>query len=271
MYLEHYGLKEAPFDITPNPRFLFFSPKHREAFNHLLYGIRERKGFVQLTGEVGAGKTTVCRAMMEQLGDRYATALILNPVLDVDHLVKAIAMEFGLNVKSLDRLETVAALNVFLLEQVEKNREAVLIIDEAQDLSNELLEQVRLLSNLETDDRKLLQIVLMGQPELRDRLNDFGLRQLRQRITVRYHLRPLTRTEVGQYVHHRLQISGANGAPYFTNLALWRIHRYSGGIPRLINAVCDKCLLAGFVQLRDRIDFQMVGKAIRELEGNFDK
>jgi general secretion pathway protein A len=271
VYLEYYNLKEAPFDITPNPRFLFFSPKHREAFNHLLYGIRERKGFVQLTGEVGAGKTTVCRAMMEQLGDRYATALILNPVLDADQLVKAIAMEFGLNVKGLDRLETVAALNGFLLEQVEQQREAVLIIDEAQDLTNELLEQVRLLSNLETDDRKLLQIVLMGQPELKDRLNDFNLRQLRQRITIRYHLRPLTRTEVGQYVHHRLQVSGANGAPYFTDPALWRVYRYSAGIPRLINAVCDKCLLAGFVQLREKIDFKMVGKAIRELEGNFEK
>ena len=270
VYLEHYGLKEPPFDITPNPRFLFFSPKHREAFNHLLYGIRERKGFVQLTGEVGAGKTTICRSMMDQLGDRYATALILNPVLDADGLMKAIAMEFGLDVRSLDRLETVAALNEFLLKQVEQRRESVLIIDESQDLTNELLEQVRLLSNLETDDRKLLQIVLMGQPELRERLDDFNLRQLRQRITVRYHLRPLTRSEVGQYVHHRLQVSGANGTPYFTDPALWRIHHYSAGIPRLINAVCDKCLLAGFVQLRDRIDFGMVGKAIRELEGNFD-
>jgi general secretion pathway protein A len=270
VYLEYYGLKEPPFDITPNPRFLFYSPKHREAFNHLLYGIRERKGFVQLTGDVGAGKTTLCRAMLEQLGDHYATALILNPVLNADQLVKAIAMEFGLQVASIDRLETVAAINEFLLRQVEQHREAVLIIDEAQDLTNDLLEQVRLLSNLETDDRKLLQIVLMGQPELRERLNDFNLRQLRQRITVRYHLRPLTRTEVGQYVHHRLQVSGANGAPYFTSAALWRVYHYSNGVPRLINAVCDKCLLAGFVQLRDRIDFRMVGKAIRELEGDFD-
>jgi general secretion pathway protein A len=270
VYLDYYGLTEPPFDITPNPRFLFFSPKHREAFNHLLYGIRERKGFVQLTGEVGAGKTTLCRAMLEQLGENFATALILNPVLDADQLMKAIAMEFGLSVKGLDRLDTVAAINEFLLQQVEHQKDTVLIIDEAQDLTNELLEQVRLLSNLETDDRKLLQIVLMGQPELRDRLNDFRLRQLRQRITVRYHLRPLTRTEVGQYVHHRLQISGAKGAPYFSTGALWRICRYSQGIPRLVNAVCDKCLLAGFVQQRDRIDFRMVGVAIRELEGKID-
>jgi general secretion pathway protein A len=271
VYLAYYGLTEPPFDITPNPRFLFFSPKHREAFNHLVYGIRERKGFVQLTGEVGAGKTTICRAMMEQLGDRYATALILNPVMNGEELVKAITMEFGLKTESLDRLQTVAALNQFLLEQVEQQKEAVLIIDEAQDLTNELLEQVRLLSNLETDDRKLLQIVLMGQPELRDRLNAFKLRQLRQRITVRYHLKSLTRAEVGQYVHHRLQISGAKGAPYFTQPALWRVHFYSGGVPRLINAVCDKCLLAGYVQQRERIDFWMVGRAIRELEGKFEK
>lgn len=271
MYLDYYGLKEPPFDITPNPRFMFFSPKHREAFNHLLYGIRERKGFVELTGEVGAGKTTICRAMMEQLGERYATALILNPVLDADQLVKAIAMEFGLGVRSLDRLETIAVLNQFLLQQVEQQRESVLIIDEAQDLTNELLEQVRLLSNLETDDRKLLQIVLMGQPELKNRLDQYGLRQLRQRITVRYHLRPLTRTEVGQYVHHRLQVSGANGSPYFTTPALWRIYSYSKGIPRLINAICDKCLLAGFVQARERIDYSMVGRAIGELEGKLAK
>jgi general secretion pathway protein A len=270
VYLEYYGLTEPPFDITPNPRFLFFSPKHREAFNHLLYGIRERKGFVQLTGEVGAGKTTICRAMLEQLGDRFATALILNPVLDADQLMKAVAMEFGLNVKGMDRLETVAAINQFLLEQANQDRDAVLIIDEAQNLTNELLEQVRLLSNLETDDRKLVQIVLMGQPELRDRLNAFDLRQLRQRITIRYHLRSLTRAEVGQYVHHRLQVSGAKGPPYFTAPALWRIYRYSQGVPRLVNALCDKCLLAGFVQQRDRIDFRMAGMAIRELEGKID-
>jgi general secretion pathway protein A len=265
--LEYYGLKEPPFNITPNPRFLFYSAKHREAFNHLLYGIRERKGFVQLTGEVGAGKTTLCRALLEQLGPEFSTALILNPVLDADHLVKAIAMELHIPVKGLDRLETLAEINRFLLQQVERRKDTVLIIDEAQDLTKELLEQVRLLSNLETDERKLLQIILMGQPELRDRLNDYSLRQLRQRITVRFHLNPLRRSEVGQYIQHRLQVSGANGAPYFSLPAVWRIYRYSGGIPRLINAVCDKCLLAGFVQQRDKINYQMVGRAIRELEG----
>jgi general secretion pathway protein A len=270
VYLDYYGLKEPPFNITPNPRFLFFSAKHREAFNHLLYGIRERKGFVQLTGEVGAGKTTLCRALLEQLGPTFSTALILNPVLDADLLVKAIAMELNLQVKGLDRLETVAEINRFLLQQVEDGKDTVLIIDEAQDLTPALLEQVRLLSNLETDERKLLQIVLMGQPELRDRLNDYGLRQLRQRITIRYHLNPFRRNEIGQYVQHRLQVSGANGTPNFTPGALWRIYNYSKGIPRLINAICDKCLLAGYVARRDRIDFFMVGRAMRELEGHID-
>ena len=270
MYLDFYGLNEPPFDITPNPRFLFYSAKHREAYNHLLYGIRERKGFVQLTGEVGAGKTTLCRAMLEQLDERYATALILNPVLSPDELMKAIAVEFGLPVNGLDRLDTIAVINEFLLQQVETGKEAVLIIDEAQDLTDELLEQVRLLSNLETDNRKLLQIVLMGQPELRDRLNNPMLRQLRQRITVRYHLLPLSRSEVNQYVHHRINLCGGNGTPCFTNPALWRVYRYSQGIPRLVNAVCDKALLAGFVSQRERINFKLVSHAVRELEGTIN-
>ncbi len=268
MYLDYYGLTEAPFDITPNPRFLFYSPKHREAFNHLLFGIRERKGFIQLTGEVGAGKTTLCRAMLEQLSGHYATALILNPVMTAGELVKAIAIEYGLPVNGLDRLDTLAVINQFLLQQVERGQDTVLIIDEAQDLTDDMLEQVRLLSNLETDSRKLLQIVLLGQPELRARLNQHRLRQLRQRITVRYHLLPLSREEVSQYVQHRLHCSGANGNPAFTGPALWRVHRYSQGIPRLVNAVCDKALLAGFVHQSEEISFRIVGQAIRELEGN---
>jgi len=270
VYLEFYGLKEPPFNITPNPRYMFYSGKHREALNHLLYGIRERKGFVQLTGEVGAGKTTLCRALLEQLGKNFSTALILNPVLNAEQLMKAIATEFGLHVKELDGLETLAAINMFLLHEAEFGRDSVLIIDEAQNLTNELLEQVRLLSNLETNDRKLLQIVLMGQPELRDRLNHPSMRQLRQRITVRYHLSSLRQSELGQYVHHRMQVSGAKEPPAFTLPALWRIFSYTKGIPRLVNAVCDKCLLAGFVQQRDRITFGLVGRAVRELEGEIN-
>lgn len=270
MYLEFYGLKQAPFDITPNPRFLFYSARHREAFNHLLFGIRERKGFVQMTGEVGAGKTTLCRALLEQLpSERYSTALILNPALDAAELVKSVGLEFGLHINGGDRLDNLGILNKFLLQEIERGRECVLIIDEAQDLGEELLEQVRLLSNLETDSRKLLQIVLLGQPELRDRLNSHRLRQLRQRITVRYHLRPLTQYEMTQYVQHRLHVSGANGAPWFTRPALWRVFHYSKGIPRLVNALCDKALLAGFASQSEKINFSMVGEAVRELEGSF--
>jgi len=269
VYLEFYGLTLPPFDITPNPRFLFLTEKHREAINHLLYGIRERKGYVQLTGEVGAGKTTVCRAMLRQLDSHFTTALITNPVLSANELMRAIATEFGLDAKTLDRHDTVAAINNFLVQQVQQCGDAVLIIDESQNLREELLEQVRLLSNLEMENRKLLQIILLGQPELRDRLNSPRLRQLRQRITVRYHLDPLTRPEVAQYIQHRLGLAGAKkGRPNFTKPALWRICNYSGGIPRMVNAVCDKALLAGFVEHSDLINYRMVGRAINELEGN---
>ncbi len=266
--MEFYGLKQAPFDLTPNPRFLFHSGKHREALNHLLYGIRERKGFVQLTGEVGAGKTTLCRAMLEQLNGQFSTALILNPVLNSTELMKLVATEFGLTVHGRDRLDTVAAISEFLVKQTENGRESVLIIDEAQNLTEDLLEQIRLLSNIETDDRKLLQIVLLGQPELRERLNSPRLKQLRQRITVRYHLASLTRMEMNQYIQHRLELAGAKGVPYFTRPALWRVFRYSRGTPRLINAICDKALLAGFIEQSDRITYRMVARAVRELEGN---
>jgi general secretion pathway protein A len=268
VYLQFYGLRQSPFDITPNPRFLFHSTKHREAFNHLLYGIRERKGFVQLTGEVGAGKTTLCRALLEKLDSHFSTALILNPVLSANELMKAIATEFGLDVVGKDRLETMAALSDFLLKQTAAGKETVLIVDEAQNLTEDLLEQVRLISNIETDDRKLLQIVLMGQPELRERLNSPRLKQLRQRITVRYHLNALTRVEVGQYIQHRLSLAGSNGVPAFTGPAVWRVFGYSKGVPRLVNAVCDKALLAGFVERSYRVNYRMVGRAIRELEGD---
>ncbi len=267
MYLEYYNLREEPFNITPDPRFLFFSGKHQEAFNHLLYGIRERKGFIELTGEVGAGKTTICRKLLEALGPRYKTALILNPCLNSDQLVQAIVTELGLDVWGLDRVYCLQALNQFVLEQATQGNDVVLIIDEAQDLSDELLEQVRLLSNLETDHQKLMQIVLMGQPELRDKLAQPALRQLRQRITVRYHLRPLDMQETVHYINHRLTLAGANGRPRFDEGAAKLVYKYSGGIPRLINAVCDKSLLAGFVAQSDLLNKKTVQLAIEELDG----
>jgi general secretion pathway protein A len=267
MYDQFYGFREPPFNITPDPRFLFFSDRHREAYNHILFGIRERKGFIQITGEVGAGKTTLCRALLEELGPGYVTALILNPCLNPTQLLRSILAELGLEPGKADRATCLALLNRVLLDQLAAGNDVVLLIDEAQDLSPELLEQVRLLSNLETDQRKLLQIVLLGQPELREKLNDRSLRQLRQRITVRYHLTPLSRPEIERYIQHRLQVVGANGRPAFTPWAIRSIFRYSGGIPRLVNAVCDKTLLAGFVEGRDLLTWRQVRRAIRELEG----
>jgi general secretion pathway protein A len=266
MYNEFYGFSESPFNITPDPRFLFFSRRHQEAFDHLVFGIQERKGFIQLTGEVGAGKTTLCRALLERLGSHVRTALILNPCLTQTQLLRAILMELGVKARR-DRASCLQDLNGFLLEQVAEGHDVVLIIDEAQDLGLDLLEQVRLLSNLETDQRKLLQIVLVGQPELRDQLSKRRLRQLRQRITVRYHLSSLNLDETEQYIHYRLHIAGGNSRPAFSRWALRRIHRYAGGVPRLINAVCDKTLLCGYVKGTDRLRLQHVRRAIRELEG----
>ncbi|HYB52633.1 MAG TPA: AAA family ATPase, partial [Thermoanaerobaculia bacterium] len=221
-----------------------------------------------ITGEVGAGKTTICRAILGELPSQYRTALILNPILSSTQLLRAILIELGEKPKKLDRAAYLELLNAYLLDQVSKGNDVVLFIDEAQDLGAELLEEVRLLSNLETDQRKLLQIVLIGQPELRDKLNDRGLRQLRQRITVRYHLTALSRDETGRYISHRLRVAGAaDGHPSFTPWAIWAIHRYSGGVPRLINAICDKALLYGFVNGTDSLTARRIRQAARELEG----
>jgi general secretion pathway protein A len=267
VYNDFYRFREAPFNITPDPRFLFFSERHREAFNHILFGIRERKGFIQITGEVGAGKTTVCRAILQELGPTYRTALILNPCMTSSQLLRAVITEFGLKAGRADRVSSLETLNEFLLHEAIIGNDVVLFIDEAQDLDRDLLEQVRLLSNLETDQTKLLQIVLLGQPELREKLEQSNLRQLRQRITVRYHLSPLSRDETEAYIHHRLAVAGADGRPIFTPRAVRKIFGYSRGVPRLINAVCDKTLLCGYVTGTDRLTASHVRRAVRELEG----
>ncbi|MEL7060131.1 MAG: AAA family ATPase [Acidobacteriota bacterium] len=267
MVEDFYGFHESPFNITPDPRFLFFSHRHREAYDHLFYGVTQRKGFVQITGEVGAGKTTLCRAFLEQLGDSWSSALVLNPVMTPIQLLRTILRELGLEARGNDRVRLLETLNRFLLDELAAGRDVVLLIDEAQDLDDGLLEQVRLLSNLETDQRKLLQIVLLGQPELRAKLDRHALRQLRQRITVRYHLGPLTRHETMYYIQHRLAVAGSNGRPSFTSWAVRAVHGYAGGVPRLINAVCDKTLLAGYVEGTDRLGRRQVRRAVRELEG----
>jgi len=267
MYEDFYGLKALPFNITPDPRYLYFSNGHREAFEHIVFGITQKKGFVQITGEVGAGKSTICRAVLEELDDDTATALILNPVMTGIQLLRSVLRELDLDDRGNDRVKLTDRLNTFLLEQAEADREVVLLIDEAQDMSPDLLEQVRLLSNLETDDRKLLQIILVGQPELRTMLASDELRQLSQRITVRYHLEPIRRDEIKAYVLHRLQVAGSNGRPSFTPAAYRAIHRHSRGVPRLINAVCDKALLVGYVEGRDHLGYWQVRRAVKELRG----
>ncbi len=268
MYEEFYGLAEPPFNITPDPRYIFFSRRHREAYEHMMFGITQRRGFIQLTGEVGAGKSTLCRLLLERLDDgQYATALILNPVMTGIQLLRSILRELGLPDAGNDRVRLVERLNDFLLERAAAGQDVVLFVDEAQDMSEELLEQVRLLSNLETDDRKLLQIVLIGQPELKTKLDRPELRQLRQRITVRYHLGPLDRRETEAYILHRLEVAGGNGRPTFSPWAFRAIHRYSRGVPRLINAVCDGALLAGWVDGLDHLGWRQVRRAVRQLEG----
>jgi len=268
MYKEFYRLHEEPFNITPDPRFLYLTPQHREALNHLLYGIGERKGFICLTGEVGTGKTTLCRALLNRLGARYHTALILNPVLSNSQLLAAILEEFGVETTGQeDRLGHLRGLYKFLLRVSSDGDDAVLIIDEAQDMPLKGLEMIRLLSNLETARQKLLQIVLVGQPELRDKIDQPCLRQLRQRITVRYHLGQMTRQDTEQYLRHRLRVAGADGWPVFDRKAVRAIHRFARGTPRLVNALGDKSLLAGYVCNSGSISKKIVKLAVRELQG----
>ncbi len=267
MYLDFYGLTEPPFSITPDPRYLYFSRQHREAFERVLYGITARKGFTQLTGEVGAGKSTLCRALLERLGTEYHTALVLNPVMTGIQLLRTILKELGLEARGNDRVRLVSRLNEFLLERTLAVDDVVLIIDEAQDMSDDLLEEVRLLSNLETDDRKLVQMVLVGQPELREKLDSPSLRQLAQRITVRAHLGPLDRAETAAYIQHRLQVAGSNGRPTFSSWAIRSIQGRTRGVPRLINAVADMTLLAGYVEGVDFLKRRHVRRAARELGG----
>src|SRR3989338_5311037 len=244
MYLEYLGLREKPFSITADPSFLYLSRKHREALSHMVYGIRERKGFIEITGEIGTGKTTLCKALLRQLDPSTKTALILQPTLSELQLLQAIVQDFGMNPVKVDRLGLFTQLNAFLLDQAERGQNIVLVIDEAQTLSLRLLEQLRMLSNLETDKQKLIQIILVGQPQLRDKLALPELEQLRQRIGVRYHITPLDRDEVRTYIDHRLRVAGSDGALEWTPEGTEEVSLCSKGIPRLINLICDRALLA---------------------------
>lgn len=266
MYCEYFGFKENPFKITPDPRYIFLSEQHREAFAHLLYGIQQHSGFIEIIGEVGSGKTTLLRALLNELDDsQYRTALIFNPCLSAQELLSNINREYGIPADNLSTALLLDELNRFLLRENSAGRTVVLVIDEAQNLDPHVLEQIRLLSNLETESDKLIQIVLAGQPELGVLLADSRLRQLSQRITVRYQLLPMNYEDTCAYVTHRMELAGGWKAATFEKGALKKLFRYSGGLPRLINVICDRALLIGFTEDSRTITASMVRQAIREI------
>ena len=267
MYLPFFNLREPPFNLTPDPRFLYLSAQHEEALSHLFYGINERKGFIEITGEVGTGKTLLCRALLERLDDSISTALVFNSYLSQKELLQAICRDFGLPTDADTGAGLIDQLNTYLVGEFGLGRNAVVIIDEAQILEPTVLEQLRLLSNLETANGKLLQIVLVGQPELRDKLALPGMRQLNQRIAVRFHLTALSHADSSRYVMHRLKVAGADSRISFTPRAMRLIHRYSGGLPRRVNLLCDRALLTAFVQDTRQVDGAAVRRSASDLQG----
>ena len=265
MYTAFYGLREKPFSLTPNPRFLYLTDAHKEALAHLVYGLEQGEGFIVITGEVGTGKTTLCRSLLERIELETEIAILFNPSENARELLQSINEEFGLQVDGLSRRQLLGTLNRFLLDRNAEGRQVVLIIDEAQHLSPATLEQIRLLSNLETAASKLIQIILLGQPELDEKLDSDELRQLRQRVSVRWRLEPMSAAETGHYIRHRLQVAAGADREILTRRALLEIHRQTGGVPRLVNALTDRVLLAGFAAERSRLGRLQVRKAAREI------
>ncbi|WP_322404730.1 ExeA family protein [Massilia luteola] len=266
MYTNYFHLKQAPFSIAPDPRYLFMSERHREALAHLLYGIGSGGGFVLLTGEIGAGKTTVCRCFIEQVPDDCRLAYIFNPKLTVEELLQTICDEFRIGVAPASGVKAyVDAINAYLLESHAHGHNNVLVIDEAQNLSAQVLEQLRLLTNLETSERKLLQIILIGQPELRAMLARPELEQLAQRVIARYHLGPLSAADTGAYVAHRLAVAGEQGAAPVPAALVPQIHRLTDGVPRRINLLCDRALLGAYVENSREVTPKILRRAAREV------
>jgi len=265
MYTAFYGLREKPFSLTPDPHFLYLAAPHREALAHVLYGVEQGEGFIAVTGEVGTGKTTLCRTLLERLGTETEVAYIFNPSLSAKELLRAINVEFGLPVNGKTRADLSDQINHFLLERKRVDRRVLLIVDEAQNLQPSTLEEIRLLSNLETTTSKLIQIMLFGQPELDEMLDSKELRQLRQRISVRWALSPLTPEEVREYVRHRVRIAAGGECDLFSDRALRDISRRSHGIPRLVNLLADRALLAGYASGAKLIAPRSVRQAAAEI------
>jgi len=268
MYEQFYGLKEKPFEITPDPRFLYMSEQHREAYAHLTYALNETKGFTVITGEVGTGKTTLIQMLLARLDGHTRTAHLFNPKLSTRDFLNYICHDLGLKTEGLTtKGELLTLLHSFLLECYARKERVVLIIDEAQTLSPKLLEEVRLLTNLETPKSKLLQVILMGQPELDKILADQRFRQLRQRISVRYHLKPLNRDETREYIEKRLKVAGARDCHLFDDGAVREIWKRSNGVPRIINVLCDNALVTGYVEEKRPIERKIIRDVARDMDG----
>ncbi|MCU0669293.1 MAG: AAA family ATPase [Myxococcota bacterium] len=265
MYLQHFGLIRAPFEMTPDPAFLYLGEAHQEGLATLVYGVRARKGFVMLTGEVGTGKTTLLHALLSQLDPNTQAAFVFNPRLEALDFFRLLFDEFGIETKCATKAEYLIALNKFLIERLERDHPTLLIVDEAQNLSSDMLEEIRLLSNLETPSSKLIQIMLVGQPELEEKLARQELRQLRQRIVLRFRLRPFEQDETEHYVQERLRLAGYTGKGLFKRGALRRLHGVTGGIPRLLNVICDGSLLLAYSRGESQIDVDEVDEVARDL------
>ena len=266
MYKDFYKLKELPFNTTSDPDFFFPSSRHEEAFSHLVYGIASRRGIVVVTGEIGTGKTTLRRTLLNRLDKSVKTALILNPNFSDLQLLQMIINDLGISYVKKTKLDLVGAISLFLIEESVQGNNVVVIIDECQSLNVRQLEQIRLLSNLETEKEKLLQIILVGQPELSDKLKNPALRQLTQRVSVHYHMLPLQKEEVAQYINHRLKVAGADPKLQFTPQAFETIYEISKGTPRVINILCDRALLAGFTKGVFSIDHSLIQESAKETQ-----
>ena len=271
MYAAYFGLKENPFSLSPEPRYLFLSEQHRDALNCMIYGIKEKKGFVLISGDIGIGKTTICRSLINLLDDSVETALIFNTAISDLDLLETVIGEYGIAIISGSKTKKnyIDVLNDFLLRNFAAGKTAVLVIDEAQNLSHGVLEQIRMLSNLETETEKLIQIILIGQPELSNTLMLPALRQLNERITVRYDLKPLSSPEVREYIQHRLKVAQGPGSLKFTKGAFNLIYTFTEGIPRRINALCDRALLIAYTKNVSKIDRKIIKLAVHDIGINY--